>query len=138
MRKYTAKRLIDGGRISATLGGKKLIGVPDKSIKKWNGLKVHFDGKVMEVTPDMRPLTARYQDDKFAGKPPFLLVYFEWMPGKGQNHSAKLNKPGEDHLFFKSVHRHDFNGGRPCFVAESCTCPCPYTEHYGPYEEVKK
>lgn len=138
MRKYTIKRLIDGGRISASLSGKKLVGVPDKSVRRWNGLKVHFDGKVMEVTPEMKPLTARYQDDKFAGKPPFLLVYYEWAPGAAPNHSLKKNEPGEEHLYFKSVHRPDFNQGRPCFVAEGCNCPCPYTEHYGEWKGEAK
>lgn len=111
MRKYTIKKLIDGDRIGAQFAGKTLVAVPERSVKRWNGLLVTFGKDSMPVLPSDKPISGRRQDDKF-GRESFLLLYFEWQPhGK----KSEIEKEFGDSAF--SVFQHPLiNGGKPCKV----------------------
>lgn len=110
MRKYTQKYLVEGYRVGAQFAGKKLIAIPERSLKKWNGLRVCHGDKEMVVTPEMKPLSGRYQDDKF-GRESFLLLYYEWQPGRTEH---ELKVYGEQE--FVGFQHPLVNGGNPCKV----------------------
>ncbi len=110
MRKYTQKYLVSGERVGAQFSGKQLVAVPERSLKKWGGLRVVYGDREMEITPDMKPLSGRYQDDKF-GRESFLLLYYEWKPGRSE-HELKVYGNQE----FVDFQHPLVNGGNPCRV----------------------
>lgn len=83
MKTYRPRALVDGTHeFPRELQGKKLVALVDHVAKE--GRFVEFDGQIMEIAPDRKPIfwTGPYKD-KFGG-PDYSLFYYAWEPDRGQ------------------------------------------------------